>query len=94
MAAWELKRDHATRYCLFGIDGADDIAMLPTSVRVGSGDLIGSTTCALNSIARAVDGKSYILNGNNKWVEYNRSGGGGGGDVEDITDEEIEDLFD
>lgn len=99
MAAWELKRDHATRYCLFGIDGAGDLDMLPTSARCGSEDLILSTTCAIGSMARASDGKSYILTGENKWIEYKRSGGGGGGgggddpDIEDITDDEIEDLF-
>ena len=98
MAACELKRDHETRYCIFGIDDADDIEMLPTSVRRGSGDLVLSTTCSINSIARAADGKMYILSGENKWIEYKRSGGGGGGggddpDIEDITDDEIEDLF-
>lgn len=96
MAAWELKRDHLTRYCLFGIDSSEDLEMLPTSDRCGSGDLITSTTCSINSLARAVDGKTYILGGDNKWVEYKRQGGGGGDDpdVEEITDEEIEELFD
>lgn len=95
MAAWELKRDYATRYCLFGIDDDNDLDMLPTSIRCGSGDLILSTTCAVGSIARASDGKSYILTGENKWIEYKCSGGGGDDpDIEDITDEEIEDLFD
>ena len=96
MAAWELKRDPATRYCLFGIDGAEDLDMLPTSVRCGRKDLILSTTCAIGSMARASDGKPYILTGENQWIEYKGSGGGGGGDdpdIEDITDEEIEDLF-
>lgn len=94
MAAWELKRDHLTRYCMFGIDSADDIPMLPTSVKYGSGDLIQSTTCAINSIARASNGKNYILTGENKWIEYSRSDGGGGGDdIEPITDGEIDDLF-
>ena len=97
MAAWELQRDHITRYCLFGIDSAADIPMLPTSVKVGSGDLVKSTTCSFGSIARAFNGKDYILTGNNEWVEYKRSGGGGGGgddeDIEDITDDEIHGLF-
>ena len=66
MAAWELKRDYTTRYCLFGIDDKDDIDMLPTSVRYGSGDLIHSTTCSIHSKALAVDGKSYVLDGENK----------------------------
>lgn len=76
MSAWELKRDHLTRYCLFGIDSSEDLAMLPTSVKVGSGDLIRSTTCAIGSIARASDGSQYILTGDNEWIGYDAGGGG------------------
>ena len=97
MAACELKRNYATRYCLFGIDGKNDLSMLPTSTRKGSGDLIRSTTCCIGSMARASNGKVYVLTGENKWIEYIRSdgGGGGGGDgVDDITEEDVEELFD
>ena len=96
MSASELNRNYTTRFCTFAIDSAGDIDMLPTSVRTGSGDLIRSTTCCKGSVARAVDGKTYVLDGNDAWVEYKRSGGGGGGggdDVEPIPDSQIDDLF-
>lgn len=75
MSAHELKRDHLTRYCLFGIDSASDISMLPTSVAPGSGDLIGSTMCSINSLARGADGSYFILNGSNQWIPYKPKGG-------------------
>lgn len=70
MAASELKRDHLTGYCLFGIDGASDVSMLPTSHSDGTGDLIGSGPCAINSFARGSDGNDYILKGNDTWIVY------------------------
>ena len=48
-------------------------------------------------MARAVNGKNYMLDGKDKWVEYTGSGGGGGGgpeDAEPIPDGDIEHLFD
>ena len=97
MAASELKRDYTTRYCIFAIDSEDDIPMLPTSTRVGSGDLIRSTTCCIGSIATASDGKRYRLNGDDTWKIYESSGGGGGGggddDIQPIDDADIEHLF-
>ena len=97
MAAKEIRRDHITRYSLFAIDDANDIDMLPTSVHVGSGDLKWSTTCCIGSKAMAVNGKIYMLNGSDQWVEYNRSGGSGGGsepgEYDYITNDEIDNLF-
>lgn len=97
MASCELMRNNTTRYCLFAVDSKSDLDMLPTSERVGSGDLIRSTTCCIGSRARGSDGTLYVLNGSNKWAVYSQSSGGGGGggstSIDDITDEEIEDLF-
>ena len=96
MHATELMRNHTTRYCVFAIDSDDYITMLPTTTRVGSGELNKSTTCCAGSIARSVDGKNYMLKGSDQWVEYSGpSGGSGGGsvDIEAITDGEIENLF-
>lgn len=99
MAACELQRNYITRYCLFAIDDKDDLEMLPTSKRAGNGDLIRSTTCCIGSKASAIDGTMYVLNGNDRWVKFSKSGGGGGGgdegpeDAEEITDQDIEDLF-
>ena len=98
--ATEIKRNYITRHCVFAIDGEEYLDMLPTSTDVGSGDLIKSTTCCAGSRAISVDGKQFILNGEDKWVKYTggSGGGGGGGDdpsgAEDITDEDIEHLFD
>ena len=79
MAACELKRNYTTRYCVFAIDNANDLEMLPTTSRGGSGDLIRSTTCCFGSLAKAADGQTYRLNGADEWVLYTPSGGGGGG---------------
>lgn len=98
MAAKELRRDHITRHCLFAIDDADDIKMLPTSTRTGSEDLAQSAICCIGSRAVAVSGKTYMLSGNDEWVEYKGSGGSGGGDepgeYDYITDDDISNLFD
>lgn len=97
MAAKELRRDHISRYCLFAIDGADDIFMLPTSSKSGSEDLAQSAICCIGSKAMAVSGKTYMLSGDDRWVEYKGSGGsdGGGepGEYDYITDDDISDLF-
>lgn len=96
MAAKELRRNHITRHCLFAIDGADDIPMLPTSTKPGSADLIQSTICCIGSRAVAVSGKTYMLGGDDVWVEYKGGGGSGGGEPGDydyITDDDIAALF-
>lgn len=80
-----------------GTHDADDIGMLPTSTRTGSGDLIQSAVCCIGSRAVAVSGKTYMLSGDDKWVEYSGGGSGGGGEPGEydyITDEDISDLFD
>lgn len=96
MAAKELRRDHITRHCLFAIDGADDIDLLPTSTREGSGDLIQSAICCIGSRAVAVSGKTYMLSGDDKWVEYSGGSSGGGdepGEYDYIPDDDIAALF-
>ena len=95
MHATELMRNHATRYCVFAIDNATYLPMLPTTTKVGSGELKMSTTCCAGSIARSVDGRTYTLNGSDEWVEYGGQSGGtsSDADIESITDGEIEGLF-
>ena len=102
MAVYELMRNEETRYAIFAIDEKGDLESLPTSEE-NSAD--GLTTCSMGSIARCVDGKSYILNGKNSWVEYTGaasssgggSGGGGGGglpeDYVEASDDDIRGLF-
>ena len=70
MHATELKRNHTTRHCIYAIDDADYLEMLPTSQKPGSGELITSTTCCAGSMARCLDGTFYMLNGDDEWVEY------------------------
>lgn len=96
MHATELKRNYTTRYCMFAIDSEDYIDMLPTTTKVGSGELKMSTTCCAGSLARCLDGKMYTLNGDDEWVKYTSGSGGGGDepeDVEPIPDSDIEALF-
>lgn len=96
MHATELKRDNTTRYCLFAIDSEAYIDMLPTTAKVGTGELIWSTTCCAGSMARCLDGTMYMLSGEDVWTKYTGSGGGGGSgddDAEPIPFDEIESLF-
>ena len=95
MAATELKRNYDTRHCVFAISDENDIEMLPDAEKAGSGDLYLSGTCCQGSLAKADDGKTYRLNGNNEWVKYSGGSGGGSGedDAEPIEDADIEALF-
>lgn len=98
MHATELSRNYTTRYCVFAVDGEEHLVMLPTSTKVGTDDMIMSTTCCAGSIARCQNGTTYVLNGSDEWVKYSgHSGGGGGGDdpedAEPISDDDIEHLF-
>lgn len=95
MAASELKRNYDTRHCVFAISDENDIEMLPDAEKAGSGDLRLSGTCCQGSLAKTDDGKTYRLNGNNKWAKYSGGSGGGGGDddAEPIEDADIDALF-
>ena len=96
MHATELMRNNTTRYCLFAVDSAEYLSMLPTTTKVGTDEMVKSTTCCAGSLARCLDGKLYTLNGNDQWVVYSGSHGGGGGsdeDAEPIPDADIESLF-
>ena len=85
-----------TNYRLFAIDSADDLSSLPTSKITGK-DALGNKLecCGQGSIARCIDGTTYMLSGEDVWTKY--SGGGGGGDtdfeVSAIGDEFIDSLF-
>jgi hypothetical protein len=102
-----LSRNYSTHYCIFSVDGADDIPYLPTIKSSGKGQYKCLLSCCQGSIAQSINGEQYILNGNNEWVKYvNKSSGntnsGGTGNSEDSDSEEdvepidnstIEDLF-
>lgn len=100
MAAYETNRNNTTRVCSFVIDSSSELKDLPTSVSNGKNSLSQSTPCRMGSTARTVDsGKTYMLNGDDKWVLYTSasSSGGGGGTTGDITvdvDDYIEPIDD
>ena len=92
--------NHETNYCMYAIDSSSDLKSLPTSVKFGT-DALGNKLdyCAQGSIARCLDGSTYMLSGKNVWTKYSTSGGGSGGstadfDVSAIGDEFIDSLFD
>lgn len=98
MAANEINRNCSTRYCIFAIDGEEDLKILPTSKRRGLDEMSSSMPCSQGSIARTTDGKCYILDGKDIW-KYS-SGGSGNTDgsvaidgVEPIPQTTIESLF-
>lgn len=102
MAAHELSRNCATRHCVFAIDTENDLKILPTSKKSGKESVSLSTPCRQGSMARSVDGKCYILNGNDEWkysfIGTSGSSSGGNGntsieDVEPIPSDTIESLF-
>ena len=93
MAAHELVRNYATRYCVFYIDSSSDIENLPTALTGGKGDLILSAPCSIGSLARDKDGKQYTLSGENEWVATSSSsGGGGGGGISDADIASVEEV--
>lgn len=95
MASCELKRNTATGYCVFYIDGEGDLASLPTDEKAGTGDVALSPPCAIGSIARDVTGAVYTLNGSGAWVATSAGGGSGGISEADIaTEEEVTGMLD
>ena len=93
MAARELMRNGATRYCVFYIDTSADLALLPNSKEYGKGELILSSSCAIGSIARDMEGKHYTLNGEDKWTPYEISSGGQVS-IQTATDDETNSMLD
>lgn len=66
-------------------------------------DVKSVKSCAYGSRATCGNGKTYILSGENKWVTYTGTSGGGSGgsggsgdteeNIEPISDDMIYDLF-
>lgn len=94
MAACELKRNAATRYCVFYIDNSNDIPSLPTSKKPGKGELSLSETCSIGSVARDMLGKKYTLNGHDEWVVFNTNEQDENNDIDIATDDEVSSMLD
>lgn len=98
-----LSQDYGTNFCCFYVDTEEELNKLPTHSKVGEGDVSTIKSCAYGSRATCANGKTYILTGEDKWVVYKGSSGSGSGNtpsggeddnVEPITDDEINSLFD
>lgn len=100
MAARELSRNFATRYCLFYIDSFDnDAKNLPTNAESGKEELSLSSPCSFGSIAKDANGQKYVLTGDNEWALFNSGSGSGGGsggipELDIATDKEVNDMLD
>lgn len=93
MAATEISRNAETRFCHFAIDSDDDLQKLPTSTSFGKNELKTCTTCCQGSIARASDGRIYILNGSNTWVIVNNNGANNGSSQDDVDENAVIDSL-
>lgn len=73
MARCLIMRNSETNYCVFAIDSASDLSLLPTAIATGQGTEGELPKCSQCSIARGSDGTDYILDGTNTWVEYRKT---------------------
>ncbi len=95
-----LENNSQTGFCKFFIDKEADIAELPTHLHGGVSNY-KNTVCSYGSIAECLDGNTYRLSSEDKWVLYKGSSNSGGNapsvgeceNVESISDDEIHGLF-
>lgn len=97
-----LSRDYGTQFCCFYVDTEEELEKLPTHSKCGEDGVSTIKSCAYGSKAICVNGKTYILTGENKWVVHKGSSGSSSGDIPSggengnigfITDDEINSLF-
>lgn len=76
-----LHKDYSTNFCRFAFDTVDELSKLPNMTTRGKEGLYNVLSCSQGSIAieTSSNGKSYILTGNNQWIEYNGNFSGGSG---------------
>lgn len=72
MAAQLLDLNYDTRFARFAIDSKSDLNNLPKLDCSGADRLKSVDGVSQGSMAYCVDGKDYILNGENEWVTYNK----------------------
>ena len=73
MAAQLLDLNYDTRFARFAIDSESDLNSLPKINSSGTDSLKSVDGVSQGSMAYCVDGKDYILNGENEWIEYIQS---------------------
>lgn len=91
-----LSINYSTRFCTFFCDTEEELIKLPTHERYGQDTLSSVSACAFGSIAKCGNGKTYVLNGEDKWTAYTGSSSGGSDleeNIEPISEAEIENLF-
>ena len=81
MAAQLLDLNYDTRFARFTIDSESDLNNLPKLDCSGTDSLKSVDGVSQGSMAYCIDGKDYILSGENEWIEYIVDGGGGGVEV-------------
>lgn len=75
MAAQLLDLNYDTRFARFAIDSESDLNSLPKINSSGTDSLKSVDGVSQGSMAYCVDGKDYILSGENEWIEYIVNGG-------------------
>lgn len=92
-----LSMNYGTRFCKFYVDTKDELSKLPTHTRAGEDNLSSVYSCSYGSKAQCSNGKTYILTGNDEWVECSNSSSGSSGgatsNIESIDEEDIDNLF-
>lgn len=74
-----ISRDYSTNHCRFAYDNwENDKKFLPNLNTAGRGVLSPIKSTSMGSLAiGTISGEDYILTGNNEWVKYTGSFGGG-----------------
>ena len=70
MAAQLLDLNYDTQFARFAIDSKSDLNNLPKIDSSGTNSLKSVDGVSQGSMAYCVDGKDYILSGENEWIEY------------------------
>lgn len=97
MAYWldtNFKVSGSKRMVKFWMDTEQDVQILPHlhSEGVVQNDTVTHLPVSAGSLARAIDtSKLFVLNSNDLWTE--QKSGGGGGDYDIATDEEVEEMI-
>lgn len=67
--------NYSTDYAEFAVKDASELPMLPTTSKVGSGDLVGKVAAIKAGIAYTTDGNFDVYTLNDSTDEWNKIGG-------------------
>ncbi len=79
MSVCLLHKDYSTNFCRFAFDAVDELSKLPNMTTRGKEGLYNVLSCSQGSLAIGTNGEDYILTGENQWIKYTGSFGGGSG---------------